>query len=335
MADPILLNPDNRLLGSSTGDFSLFGSQGDPRFSVHGARDEAPVSQAPDAAAINAAPPAPIGESAPASGAAPAIAAPSEGEAQSSAISLAPQSFLIAPQTADFSPVQGSLGEVASPVHSGWSPVAFDPGSPNPASAGAGSSSPASNGAVDGAPGATSLDAVTGAATALLNDLVEPAGSATSALSPITTTAEGLVDTPIETVQDALAAAPQDVVIGTAASLLDDLAEPAGLVTGAPPPLTGVADGLIAATGAVDDTLDGLGGSDPLGGVATLVNLVSVSDVFDFRPVDPPMPDAAGDPGLGILDALVGEDAPEPLLGVGQEDSGPLGHPLDDNPLGL
>ena len=272
MDDPILFNPDNRLLGGATGDLSLYGGQSDPKFSVHQARDDAPSSQGPAAQGMpgaipTAAPNADLGES---------ISPGGSGETvHQGGGAPAPSAFLItSPETA-FDPV--TLVSAASPagapsVLSDW----------NPASPGAGSTNPAQAGAADAA------DAMHGAVT------------------------------------------------GTAAAMLDDLAGTAsGIAAGALSPIADTAGTVLHTTiGAVDDTLDGLAGSDPLGGVATLVSLVSVSDMFDLNPVDAPLVEAVVDPGLGVLDTLAGEELlPDTLLGA-HHDDGLLGGHID-HPLGL
>ncbi|RYE04408.1 MAG: hypothetical protein EOP61_00615 [Sphingomonadales bacterium] len=121
-------------------------------------------------------------------------------------------------------------------------------------------------------------------------------------------------------------------LMGPAAGLLDDLS--AGPVLGGG---TGLVDDVLAPVGGllggaadlVDDTLEGLAGSDPAGGVATLVNLVSIADTFDLTPVVAPLVQTVSDTGQGLVDVLLGEDS---LLGDPLHDGV---HLLPDHPLGL
>lgn len=102
----------------------------------------------------------------------------------------------------------------------------------------------------------------------------------------------------------------------------------------AAPVIEAVVGGVGDTVDAVGDTLAGLGGSDPEGGVATLVSLVSVSDMFDFAPVDAATPEPAADSSFGVLDTLAG-DLLDPLLGGDQGDAGLFDHGDSHHPLGL
>ena len=101
MDERILFNPDNRLLGSSTGDLGLYGGQTDPGIDVHPLRDGGSAGLTPASNPGSALPEPPVNESPAAT--APAfdpdpISDPSDGIA-----SLTPQSFLTTPAT--FQPV--------------------------------------------------------------------------------------------------------------------------------------------------------------------------------------------------------------------------------------
>jgi hypothetical protein len=284
MDDPILFNPDNRLLGGATGDLSLYGGQSGPKFSIHQARDDAPSAQEPSGDAVPGAVPAAAPADEPAARLSPDD---SPEPVIHGAGASTPAAFLITSPGSSFEPLASATPAV-SPIGtatgiSDW----------NPASHGAGSTIPV-------------LDKVAAA------DAIE------------------------------VADATPGIVTGTATAMLDDLAATGPSIAMAVPPIADTAGAALHATvgavedtlGAVEDMLDGLAGSDPLGGVATLVSLVSVSDMFDLNPGDAPVIDAAGDPGLGVLDTLAGEETlPDTLLGT-HHDDGLLGGHLD-HPLGL
>ena len=100
-------------------------------------------------------------------------------------------------------------------------------------------------------------------------------------------------------------------------------------------PITdGVVSVLTATAGLVDDTLEGLAGSDPLAGVETLVSMVANSDSFDLAPVVAPLLETGSDTGLGLVDTLLGEESPADALLGGPHDAGGL-FDHHDNPLGL
>jgi hypothetical protein len=298
MNDPILFNPDNRLLGGATGDLSLYGGQSDPKFSIQPARDGAPSSQEPAAGSV----PGTVSASAPTSDlAAPISNSVTDYSADSGAGMLAPSAFLITSPQATFEPVVTTAPATGTgQVMSDWNPAPHGAGSPIPVLNQADATAP-SDGSDATAP-SVAIDAVADNAAAMLDGVVGTAG----------------------------------LVTGTAAALLDELADvPAAVSTVISPIADTVGSTLETTIGAVDDTLEGLAGSDPLGGVATLVNLVSVSDMFDLNAVDVPLADAAGDSGLGVLDALVGEELlPDTLLGA-HHDDGLLGSGDHDQPLGL
>ncbi|MES2987712.1 MAG: hypothetical protein V4808_07385 [Pseudomonadota bacterium] len=111
---------------------------------------------------------------------------------------------------------------------------------------------------------------------------------------------------------------PDSPLMGPAAGLLDELATA--------PEAPGVL------TSAVGDTLEGLAGSDPLGGVATLVNLVTVSDTFDLTPLVAPLFETVSDTATDLLDGLLGAES---LLGDLHDDGLLGGHIIPDHPLGL
>lgn len=298
MNDPILFNPDNRLLGGATGDLSLYGGQSDPEFSIQPARDGAPSSQEPAAASA----PGTISAAAPTSDLAASISSgATDHAADSGAGWLAPSAFLITAPETTFEPVVTTAPATGTgQVMSDWNPAPQGAGSPISILDQADATAPSDG--IDATAPSIAMDAVAGNAAAMLDGVASTAS----------------------------------VITGTAAALLDELADvPAAASTVISPIAETVGSTLETTIGAVDDTLEGLAGSDPLGGVATLVNLVSVSDMFDLNAVDVPLADAAGDSGLGVLDALVGEELlPDTLLGT-HHDDGLLGSGDHDQPLGL
>lgn len=206
MSDPILFNPDNRLLGSAIGDLGMYGGQNNERFSVHEARDDA-------AASLAGAPPA---EAAPGSIPAttndlplaldvddtPAL------QPDSGAGTVAPTAFMIAPTTADFAPVQyiasnpvvAPVQPVAAPAETGSGSLApvLDASAPEGAVTAA-HVEPLSDGPLMG-PAADLLDnlaaePILGGVTGVVDDVLAPvAGLIGGALTGVA----GLVDDTLE-----------------------------------------------------------------------------------------------------------------------------------------
>lgn len=183
---------------------------------------------------------------------------------------------------------------------------------------------------LEASPAPEPLPTATGAGSPVPVDmLVQPAAPEHASGDAAPTSSEGAA-TP-----EAPALAPGDGLVSGTVAPLNDVTSDLG--TGKVSPLLDLTgDGTDTVIGGVADTLSDLAGSDPLGGAATLVSLVSVSDMFDLRPVEAPTVDATSDLGLGLIDTLVGEAAPaEPLLGIGHhDDAHGLGDTLDHG-LGL
>jgi hypothetical protein len=276
MLESILFNPDNRQLGNSAGDLSLYGGQSEAAFSIPQAPD--PPPEMDGGAIVQSVSPSP----GPANGTIGAPTGPADSGADDRPETAPATSFLTSPVTAMPQPLPPDLSEGISPVQSAWSPAAPGAGAP---------SSFLQQG------GAQSGDAPLG-----ITQVASPAGSVAEAAEPAFHTVSDLLEAP------AIAA----------------------------PLLSTVGDVATVTVGAVTDTLEDLAGTDPLGGVATLVSLISVSDMFDLHPVDAPMPDAPADLGFGMLDMLAGDLLPDPLLGGAPDHDGALGldHVLD-HPLGL
>lgn len=291
MLDRILLNPDNRLLGSATGDLGLYGGSVDPAIEIRQAPDGEPVAPRPESEDGNDID-TPAAVSPAHSILAPGVTALESG-APVTAASVLSAPVLQAPAAA---PVEGLAITTLAPA----APTGFAPGVNAPDTGSASSAVPQE---ADTAPApvadSLSLDAVqplvdSGVLGATLDSLAGDVGALAGVASPLV---EGLGGTVSQTVG-------------------------------------GVGDTLDTVVGAATDTLAGLAGADPAGGVATLVSLVSVTDMFDLHPVDAPvLADASGDPGLAILDTLAA-DVADPLLGVAHDADGAVDHVLD-HALGL
>jgi hypothetical protein len=106
------------------------------------------------------------------------------------------------------------------------------------------------------------------------------------------------------------------------AGTVDDIAAsvavgtlPPGLQEVIGPATTGpLSDVLVAAPAALDDGVTDLLGSDPAGGIATLISLVTISEVLDLQPVTTAGEDAILASAPPVIDALaadaLGETAP-------------------------
>ena len=315
MDDRILLNPGNRLLGTSTGDFGLYGGQSDPSIAVHAVHgsDTGELARISDLSAPEAGTAAMLISSGAPPHAQPIFVPQENGGAAS--ITLASLGLLSSAQ-----PFHIAAVEDISPMPD-WSALAPGAGAPRPVFDSAGN-----------------LDDSIGA----------DAGAASALTSPVPGVADGALAATIGSIDEALANAgtlldgAQETVQGAVTTTLDlvdaKLTGALGAVDDVASVLGGTGHVVSATVGTVDDTLSGLAGSNPLGGVATLVSLVSVTDLFDLHPVDAPVPDTTGDLGFGTLDALVGDTPlPDALLGTGDHhEGGALGiDHLLDHPLGL
>jgi hypothetical protein len=400
MADPILLNPDNRLLGSSTGDLSHYGGQLDTGVVIRPAAPDTGSESLSGVALTAAGGVAASGiTGAPGQSIAPAEAAPTLADSGAGSASA----LLFGPALQPFEPIQISPAAVegagvtigAPGVPSGFLPGAGAPQPVLPAASAmteAVAPPPGETGAVlPVLPGAdaivlptavavgtvaTLLDAVEAAALPLVTGAVDgisatvaTAGQATGALAEtlldgvgttlgalgdvapplaggvvdgVTTTldvlgdATGPVAGPVFDLLGATVDSVGDVALPLAGGVVDGLAMTLGAVgSGAASLVENVTGGVADLAGAAGDSLADLPGSDPLGGVATLVGLVSVSDLFDLQTSEAPMPETtAASPGFGVLDTLI-DDLPDALLG-GDHDAGLFDHLGDTHhPFGL
>jgi hypothetical protein len=345
MLDRILFNPENRLLGSSTGDLSLYGGQVDPTLAIREAGDGGLPVEARDGDASGDISPA---TSSPAGDVASAVPAGTLSEATGNAGAGSTIPHLIASPLAlspGVSPVQFESG--AAPIVTAWQPGVPLPtgaGSLTPALANAAAAPPDQASA---APTDTLIHTAPAGAAMLAAAALAPVAAVAPALGDLTTApvllATNLIEATLTHVENVAAEAGQLVgnlvttPLFTPPPLLDDLGDITSSVLGAVPPLveglSDVAGGPINATtdllsatvSGATDTLDDLAGADPAAGVATLVSLVSVADMFDLNPVGAPTIEDAADPGLALLDTLAADGLlPDALLGGHHEDLGGL-----------
>jgi hypothetical protein len=337
MLDRILITPDNRLLAFSTHDLSLYGGQTSPEFRVGEAEhafSAQPSADTPSTDSQGIAPQhgaypapeivadAPVIAGIPAAPAADAIARP-----------------LIALQTVDLS---GPL--VPAPTESAMVPVPTHiAGGPWP--------SPQAPDA-EGASGAVAAGTVPGLVTThavqlpvLVNSLVETTGevagsvvgSATSTLAPTVDAVTSALAATGDLAGATVATAAEVVapVTATAAQLVDTVTDTAEAVATAP--LDAASAGPLAGTvlPLVEDDLSGLDGADPPAGVATLVSLISISDVFDVSD-GPAAEQVAPIDAPGLLDTLAA-DVPieDALLGAGDHDGSVLGEQPHSDAFGV
>ena len=408
MPTGVLLDPNNRLLGGATGDFSLYGAQ--PAVTIGTARPPAadptlltvPSSPAPAAPAAEVAPAAPspistdtplAGESAPQAAAAlalqslqapaavasptlaPQVASPTG--SGSTAPIVADTALPLTARAADAAEPATAMGQglsaasLAAPVLAGGEAVSLPSVALAPAIAALGApqlvglDAPVGDvvsAGVARAEDATALldravtdavpsavEPVIGAATPAIDATVGPAGLVTPASETVAAVAAALpkpeavteavaaalpeAEAAVETVTAALpkpevvteavsgAEAVADVVAASAVAAVDKLAD-----TGADAP------GLTATT-AGDEVL---GGSDPAGGVTTLVSMVETAAVFEVgRPGEQPQAAAASG---SIVDSLASDEAPGALLGdaaPADDDEDSLVTDLDNGVPGL
>jgi hypothetical protein len=293
MHDRILINPENRMLGTSgTNDFSLYGAPSDPGMTVR-------PSPSPDPAVPGSAAPA----ATPQDAATASIAAP---PAQSSPLDTSGD--VHAPPFA-----QPSALAAASPI-----------GSPPDASGSEGGGAP-----VTYAPG---------------GDRGDPGDFATIVGYDHAPNAEaGQADLSSSLDISALAApvlSAQSPSASEQAALLESVSGTVSLVTdgltpsmGEPVPEIAVAVSADDTLGAIDDGVEDLLGSDPAAGIATLVSLVSVSDVLDVQETGTGTVDAAQDLGAGLLDTLAADPFDTPAHDDAQ-DHNQAEHALDAVLLG-
>jgi hypothetical protein len=222
------------------------------------------------------------------------------------------------------SPAATALARAGTPAEAEPSPVGFGEAAPQPV--------PAATAAHTAAPAAAASAAepftgsllpagFSGAEHALLAPLVSSASSQDAAAPsapvaaalPADAGARSLAAPTLATVADAAPGEALQTPAGASVVAAADSVIVAA--TEAATPVLQVAP----AVGAVADDVQDLLGSDPAGGIATLVSLVSVSDVLDLGQAGADVP--AADPALAMLDTLSADllppdaagDAPIPL----------------------
>lgn len=399
MLDPILINPDNRLLGYSTHDFSLYGGQTSPEMRVARA-DPAPLAPqpgsggqgaalsesratpdlapAPDLSAATDVPP-PVPEIA----APPSPAAPLAPDLAWAGVNLAAPLVPAAAGSGGYVPA--NFGADAAHTQPAAAPTQDNAplqpsGAPAPATEAmgfitttavplvenfVGSATAAVAGTValvepvaesllqEAAPpieAATELVADTAALAAPVLDTVGEAAAAVtapvsddlvdSAASIVTPTVDATADAAaaaaapvVEAVTDiaAAAASPIAPAVEAVAPAVEAVASTAQQIASAP--LEAATSGPLADAAApeVEDAREGIAGTDPAAGVATLISLVSISDVFDVGE-SAPASDSAPILLPPLLDTLAGEvPSDEALLGGGPHDGGGLDSPLTES----
>lgn len=385
MPDPALLDPNNRLLGWSANDFSLYGGQptvtlGMPRADEAGGAfvsvPSALPSAAPavrDAADLSAAPP-PAGSIAPADGGdagpgptsflgtqaaptlvpAPGASSPAPGVpdpvgsgslapagivtplaavAESGGIAAPLAASPLAAPVLDLAPPTAPAGGIAAAAVTGLATPVLDLAAPTAGLVAAtalgevAATADAAATLLDGLTTTLPLDAVattlapaTGALDATGVAIETTAGAATDALGEVTAAAGNTV-TDLTDTADGVAAAAGGTLGEVTAAVGPAAAATAATTTGTAATVTDAVGG--AATLTLDPADLALGGSDPAGGVATLVGMVEAADQFDLGQTGTgPAPVTEGG---SILDALAADEAPGALLGVDEGGDGLLG----------
>lgn len=312
MADTLLIPPDNRLLGWSLTDLTLYGGQPTAGMVIGRADDGSGTSIAPPAAppATGAAPASTEGDVA-----ARETTALLDDSANQPAVQPIPAAATVpaihtpAATTADHAP------SVPAPTGSG---SFVDPPLATPLQvandhAADGAGGPAS--AAEAAFSPTPVTAPLNVATAAVDAIAAPVAGIAETLAPVIA--------PLADVADALA--PVTAALPPVAATVDTLAQTAAAL-----PETVI--GALAETQAVVDAIpvESFGGVDPAAGLHTLIGLVEGADAFDLGQAVTAPGEATGP--ASILDALAADALPDPLLGDGHDGVTPAGeHVLDDH----
>ncbi|MFC3711669.1 hypothetical protein ACFOMD_03750 [Sphingoaurantiacus capsulatus] len=305
MAAEILLHPDNRLLGFSTNDFSFYGAQ---------PADVTTVTVRPAPASEGLAPPVDTGDGA---GGAPAPMSEPSPPADMATIEIADP--IPADVEAPAATSSVAAGEAAAPLvpnadgAGSLSSVAF---SVLPAT----SQLSAENAAAETAPAALSgvapssgdMSAATDAlTTSTMLDMIGITAPLSAAVDALAIDALGVAAQAPPTVVDAVGTTTS-LAADTAASLVGDVVAPVTAV------ITPVVDSVASAAAPVDAAVGtDLAGADPAAGIATLVDLVTVDNLFDLRQAGV---EAAPDPAPSMVDSLMADAVAPPLLGTEDSD---------------
>jgi hypothetical protein len=333
MLDSILLTPDNRFLSLSMQDFGLYGGQTPWHLQVGRAAASIPFKDAADSDSARTGSMAEVdplsallgGASGPSTEALDTHVVPTPSSGLSQTIKpIAPAPSMAEPLGAP--PITSSL----APFVPAFVTTSLPIGNGDP---GAG----ASTLAADTKLATLSLDTVEPLAPSMLNapqlvgdavdGLTTLVGTITSTLSEKTEAVDS-----VATLVGATAHAATNIVSDAteaAGSLIDDA------TTGFTAPIAATVGPLAdAAMSFVEDDLAGLPGTDPLGGVATLVSLVSADDVFDVAESSPDS--FINTPAPDLLSTLASDAPPEsPLLGDHDDGDGALAGLTHDDPLGI
>lgn len=322
----ILIPPDNRLLGWSLSDLTLYGAPAPA--------GDMTIGPAADGGSIAAAP-----ATAPAAPAAPAPAIESDRAADETTALLAgddliaPQpsaSPLLTPADHDISAAAAANPSVPQPIGSGsflQAPVV----TPLQAASADHGGAPSLTDGVAAAPLASlaagvayslphAADTVLAAPAAVLASVAATETSVADVLAPVATGLSGVVTdlSPLTAPVEALDP------VGTVDTVVADLG-----TTEISPAGTAVAD---LAGAALDATpLSAFAGSDPAAGVQTLIGMMDSGEAFDLGHLNASDPVQAE--GGSILDALAADEAPAPLLGDHHDDA--VHSALDDHGVHL
>ncbi len=331
-----LIDPTNRLLGWSTSDFSMYGGQ--PATTIG-----APGTAARQSDALSVPAPRTPALDAGASTAPPSDTAPVAAIADTPAEQAPAFSYSSYPAIAVSSPIPG---------HGGPAPATFAEAVPAVGSGSASPVVPITGGSLDGSAVAAPLTAAVLSAPELaMGDATAAAMLSSQAVPDLTapvlalseSVVEGLAGTTANVAATIDQLAQLDGTLGNATEFaaggqlieavdgaIAPLVETVAAVTGEA--LANVTD--LAPGGATVTAADGFGGTDPVGGVSTLMTMVDSADAFDLIPAgtDSPALTSSG----SILDSLMGEHAPDALLGdaAHHPDSSSADH-HDDEALGI
>lgn len=161
------------------------------------------------------------------------------------------------------------------------------------------------------------VDDTLGAAQAVVDGALDHVAALGAAIAPVVDDVGATTNALISAVE----AAPDHV-----ASLVSTVAEDAHLAA--------VAPAVDAVTSAAGDVLHAVGGSDPAGGITTLVGMVSAADAFNVHDDGPGALDTGLAPALGLsgaVDMLADVHPADVLLGVSDHHDDALAGVLHDD----
>ena len=310
MADPILIAPDNRLLGWALSDLSLYGGQPAPGIAIGRAPDESIVSLAPAPAVAAPAPAEPEGEIASRETVALLEADETQPAGQTSAslpASLTPAIAPAAPAEPVAVPLPVGSGSIVSPPISTPLQAVTDartdaaPGSDQPVPPSVTNAEPVQLAAIPPGPSAGVIDLGPGASTVVNSSFAQ---------------------------LDALSAPAADLSAATDAAMtrvvetLDTLVEPAAPLSESVTTTLSDTNGVASV---LDTPIESFSGDNPAAGLMTLIGMVGSADAFELGEAIAPAPAASA--SGSILDTLAADDVPAALLGG---EAAGIDHPIDD-----